>query len=107
LLRLKINGPVPFLLLHGLDIKLNGLINFAGHLKKPRGITYVTLRGSHYWDVKRAAKKLLETTKQTDYIWHHHELCGIMMLVDKKVHSIIGHPGGKFFWSIAMGRKYK
>jgi hypothetical protein len=51
---------------------------------------------------KKFTPEQLEQIKNSDtpdgYVWHHSEQPGIFQLVDKNLHDITGHSGGRFLW---------
>jgi RHS repeat-associated protein len=77
---------------------------------------FIFLTGSHSKDVQEAnltrtgiaalTGKLVQAREPKGYTWHHHEVMGVMMLVNQQIHRAIrlfekarfGHIGGKQFW---------
>ena len=41
---------------------------------------------------------LLNGKKLANYTWHHHEETGKLQLVDRKIHRMTGHTGGRAIW---------
>lgn len=49
--------------------------------------------------------------RSNGWTWHHHEVVGVMQLVDSNVHNPgnggPAHEGGVFYWQIAFNRRYR
>ncbi|WP_215085488.1 HNH endonuclease [Exiguobacterium sp. s78] len=43
-------------------------------------------------------KQIKNSETPSGMTWHHHENTGVMQLVDKEVHRLTGHTGGKSIW---------
>jgi len=54
--------------------------------------------------------KKVTAAQETGFTWHHHEVMGIMELVEARTHPHaggIGHKGGAAVWSAVTGISYK
>jgi hypothetical protein len=68
----------------------------------------IKLTGVRRRDEAKANRAAGLASTPSGYTWHHHEVPGIMQLVDSKVHRSIGHEGGAFFWTILKNvRRYR
>jgi RHS repeat-associated protein len=86
----------------GVRVKPTGFIDFSNHLHpNPKSTIFMKLTGSRSGDRSKLFR--LTKIKPGTYIWHHHEIVGIMQLVDGEVHKHTGgfvHTGGAMYYNI-------
>lgn len=54
---------------------------------------------------EKQIQNIMNGTTPTGYTWHHDIQAGRMMLVNKNMHSAVGHHGERYFWG--GGKKYR
>ncbi|HBJ34416.1 MAG TPA: hypothetical protein DDZ51_06555 [Planctomycetaceae bacterium] len=91
------------------SVKPNGMPDFGSHsYRGPRNTVFIKLTGSRRQD-EIAADLARGLPRPQGYTWHHHEIMGIMQLVERPVHRAFslpfgprhrGHFGGTFFYTI-------
>ena len=88
-----------------LPMKENGFPDFSRFVHPDNGTIFIgKYTGSRTGDYKKANKKR-RAPKPAGYIWHHHEVVGIMQLVQDNMHTRY-HLGGVFYWEMAYNRNY-
>jgi RHS repeat-associated protein len=90
-------------------MKANGFPDFTPFVARPRGQVFTTLSGlTRDRDYQRANRLTGRTRKgNRSYTWHHHEVVGIMQLVNRKQHGPVRHAGGVLIWEILVDKKYR
>ncbi len=99
----------------GVQIKPNGFPDFTPFQHPFGALVFLPggLSGSRYWDEKKANDLTGRGVSGTPsgYVWHHHEIPGIMQLVERSKHNTFekgaAHDGGALFWSILTDKDYK
>ncbi len=88
-----------------IPIKPTGFPDFGDYVHPVSGTVFIPLTGDRKQD-EIAADAVRLFPRPPGYTWHHHEVPGIMQLVNRKAHKF-GHCGGVFFWEILNNQEYK
>jgi len=77
-----------------------------------RDQTFIIYSGYATSDYQRASRMTLRPSKPADATWHHHEVIGVMQLIQTRYHSSSygagrSHRGGVLMYEILKNVEYK
>ena len=84
-----------------IERKSNGLPDFSPYILRRGDAVSITLNPTREMDKFEANLEAgISTTVKTGFVWHHHEVVGVMELIPFRVNQSVGHNGGRLMFEL-------